>query len=746
MGSKLPHWKGILPAVMKQIIQSYKTGEMSLDEVPRPQTQPGTILVETRSSLISAGTEKMLVDLARKSLLGKAKARPDLVKKVINTAKREGILNTFQKVQSKLDTPIPLGYSCSGIVRELGDGVDYFQVGDHVVCGGAGYANHSEYNLVPKNLCVRIPQRSNGPSENGLLPFDEAAFTTVGAIALQGVRQAGLTLGERVCVIGLGLLGQLTAQICKASGCRVLGVDIDPQKIEMAKRFGADEAVHSQNLENQTWPFTHGSGFDAVIITAAAKGSELVALAGEISRMKGRVVAVGFVGLDVPRDVYYKKELDLRLSMSYGPGRYDAEYEERGHDYPLPYVRWTEQRNMQSFIELVADGQVNVRSLITHRFPFEDALNAYDMITQGKVASLGVILEYTQRRESSRIDIAPQSQTLSSNGIRLGLIGAGNFAKGVLLPKLKGRQSVTFQSVITARGMTARTVAEQFGFHCCQGSPDEVLLDQAVNTILVATRHNLHGPLVCKALDVGKHIFVEKPLCTSVEELRQIALKYHSLAKTGSTPVLMVGFNRRFSPFVQRIKTLLADRTTPIIASYRINAGLIPKDSWIQDPVEGGGRIIGEVCHFVDTLRYLISAPVKTVQTTCIQTDDMRHTNRDSVAITLGYSDGSVAAILYHALGNPDYPKEILEIATDGKIIVLNDYCDLEVYSKKKEKTKSKQDKGFDAEIDAFVKAIMEGGPSPIPFSEIVETTKVTFAIHQALNTGRTIFLGENTA
>ncbi len=725
---------------MKQIIQSYKTGQMAVEEVPRPQVQPGMILVGTRASIISAGTEKMIVELARKSLLGKARSRPDLVQKVVKSIQKEGIAQALQKVRSKIDTLIPLGYSCSGVVCEIGSNVDAIQPGDAVACGGAGYANHSEFNIVPQNLCVKIPNRLDTAGGSALL-FEEAAFATVGAIALQGVRQAALTLGERVCVIGLGLIGQLTVQICKASGCRVIGADIDPGKIDMAVRFGAELAVHSNDLERQIWQFTNGAGADAVIITAAAKDSRLIALAGEISRLKGRVVAVGLVGLDVPRDVYYRKELDLRLSMSYGPGRYDPEYEERGHDYPLPYVRWTEQRNMQAFLELVAAGSLDVRPLISHRYQFEQAIEAYDLITTGREPSLGVVLGYDKKREEPKAPVTKNLVGLPSPCVALGVVGAGNFAKAVLLPGFKAHKLVAFQGICTARGISAKAAHDRFGFQYCAEGAGDLIGDRAVNSVLIATRHNLHGPLVDQALAAGKHIFVEKPLCLNSDELNLIVRRYAESNKDGKAPVLMVGFNRRFSPLVQHIREIFASRSTPIVASYRVNAGFIPRDSWVQDPVEGGGRIIGEVCHFVDTLRFLTGSPVRSVQAASIQTDNSKLTSRDSLSITLSYQDGSVAAILYHALGNPGFPKEKVEIAAESKVIDLEDFCKLEIFGPKRERIKAKQDKGFAAEIDAFVNAVVNGGPAPIPFAEIVETTQVTFAVHKALNTGRVIHL-----
>ncbi|MGO9018934.1 MAG: bi-domain-containing oxidoreductase [Syntrophobacteraceae bacterium] len=732
---------------MKQIVQSYRSGKMSLEEVPRPQVCDKMVVVRTRASLISAGTEKMIVELARKSLLGKAKARPDLVQKVVKSIQKEGIGQALRKVRSKIDTPIPLGYSCSGVVCEAWSGVDAFQPGDAVACGGAGYANHSEFNIIPQNLCVKIPNRPD-TAGGGAVLFEEAAFATVGAIALQGVRQAALTLGERVCVIGLGLIGQLTVQICKASGCRVIGADIDPGRIETAVKFGADMGLHSNDLERQIWQFTNGAGADAVIITAAAKGSGLVALAGEISRIKGRVVAVGLIGLNVPRDIYYKKELDLRLSMSYGPGRYDAEYEERGHDYPLPYVRWTEQRNMQAFLELVAEGRLDVRPLISHRYPFEQALDAYDLITTGREPSLGVVLGYDNKREEPKTPATKKMMSLPSPCAVLGVIGAGNFAKAVLLPGFKAHKLVALRGICTARGVSAKAAHDRFGFQYCAEDAIELIGDKAVNSVLIATRHNLHGPLAAEALAAGKHIFVEKTLCLNADELNLIIRRRAESINDGKVPVLMVGFNRRFSPLVRHIRKVLSDRSTPIVASYRVNAGFIPGDSWVQDPVEGGGRIIGEVCHFVDTLRFLTGSPVRSVQAACIQSDNVKLTCRDSLSITLSYQDGSVAAIVYHALGNPGFPKERLEIAAEGKVIDLDDFCKLEIFGPKifrpkRQRIKVKQDKGFAAEIDAFVNAVVTGGPAPIPFTEIVETTKVTFAVHKALNTGRVIHLDD---
>jgi predicted dehydrogenase/threonine dehydrogenase-like Zn-dependent dehydrogenase len=739
---------------MKQIIQSYKTGEMKLEEAALPQVLPGTLLVETMASLVSAGTEKMLVDLAKKSLFGKARSRPDLVKKFIDKASREGILSTIQKVRTKLDNPIPLGYSCAGVVREVGEGVDEFAIGDQVACGGAGYANHADFNVVPKNLCVGLPERNGQP-----MPAEEAAFATVGAIALQGVRQAGLTLGERVAVIGLGLLGQLTAQLCKANGCGVIGSDIDAAKNQMALRLGADRAVGPTELETAVEEFSQGTGVDSVIITAASPDSRLIEVAGDISRIKGRVVVVGLVGMNVPRDVYYKKELDLRLSMSYGPGRYDPEYEERGHDYPLPFVRWTEQRNMEAFLGLVAAGRVDVKSLVTHRFPFENALDAYDMILKGKEPHLAVLFEYKEGKQQQKREALPASAPTGADSVVLGVIGAGNFARGVLLPRLKENPKVRLQTIATARGVTANGAAKQFGVQACANSSEEILAEKDINTVLIATRHNLHGPLVVGALKAGKNVFVEKPLCQTLPQLGEIIKCYQKsewsdwfksekspLEPTKKPPLLFVGFNRRFSPFIRKSAEILKSMTCPIFAIYTVNAGMIPKESWIQDPVEGGGRIIGEVCHFADTLRFLAGAPVKSVQAMCIQTEDKRQVSRDSLSIVLKYANGSVGTILYHAMGSPDYPKERMEVAASGTTLVLDDFRRLDIFGSKKETLKSSQDKGFKNEVEAFVNSVTGKGLLPIPPSEIFETTLVTFAVHESLNKGAIVNLGEFAA
>ena len=475
---------------------------------------------------------------------------------------------------------------------------------------------------------------------------------------------------------------------------------------------------------------------------AATKSDELVRLAGEISRLKGRVVVVGLVGMNLPRDIYYKKELDVRLSMSYGPGRYDVEYEERGHDYPLAYVRWTEQRNMEAFLDLVSSQRVDVLSLISHRFPFERALEAYRLITEGKESTLGVVLQYAPSPEPEKI-IVNSKKTLPSSGvIGVGFIGTGNFARSVLLPPLSKLENVSLRGVASGRGMSAKAAAQEFGFEYCSDSHEALIQDESIHAIFVATRHDLHGPLVRQILMAGKHVFVEKPLCINPEELQHIQLCVSDRKKGGNTPIAMVGFNRRFSELVRRMKESLSGRRTPLIASYRINAGFVPKESWVQDPIQGAGRIIGEVCHFVDTLRFLVGAPVRLVQAACVRSDQADHVDRDSVSINLSYEDGSVGNILYYALGNPAYPKEKLECAADGCTVLLDDYRRIEILSgRNKDKKSGKQDKGHAQEIRSFIEAVSSGGPEPIPFQELAETTMVTFAVHRALNTGETVLI-----
>jgi len=712
---------------MKQLIQSYKTGELGLFEVPAPICDENGVLIKTTASLVSAGTEKMIVDIAKKSLLGKAKARPDLVKQVIDKMKKEGIQNTLEKVFNKLDTPIPLGYSCAGHVMDVGNNIDGISVGDRVACGGVGYANHSEINYVPKNLFVKIPDNVDDI---------DASFVTVGAIALQGIRQTGPTLGENIAVMGLGLLGQLTVQMLKANGCRVIGSDVDPDKIELAKKLGADEACHAEDLIKKAMDFSNGYGVDAVIITASTMSNQPIIDAGDISRMRGRVIVVGMVGMEIPRNEYYKKELTLKLSMAYGPGRYDPEYEEKGIDYPYDLVRWTEQRNFEAFLNLIAEGKVRPKELITHEFDFDNAMKAYDLL-EGKVKEkyLGIVLKYTHDLDIQEHKIVQiNAKPIPQDEVSVGLIGAGNFTKSIILPNLKKVDGFELTGLCTATGVSAHGTGQKHGFKYITTDTNEIYKNDEINAVFITTRHDQHAPNVLKTIKAKKHCFVEKPLCINEEELEEIAEAYD-----GSV-ILQVGFNRRFAPLVRKMKERVGN--VPMSVTYRVNAGVIPKNIWVQDPDVGGGRIVGEVCHFIDTCSYLIGSEVDNVYAACIHKNDKSIPDEDNVSIVLTYKNGSTATINYYAYGDSSMPKEYMELFANGIAMEMNNFRELIIYEKgKKERFKnSNQDKGFINEFKMFKKAVQTGVPA-IPFESIYNTTLTTFKILESLKSKQAIEL-----
>lgn len=704
---------------MKQVLQSYKTGEIRVADVPAPASpEPGGVLVLTRASLVSAGTERMAIDLGRKSLVGKARARPDLVQKVLQKLSRDGVVATARTVFAKLDVPNPLGYSCAGTVIDADDAP--YSPGERVACAGAKVANHAEVNAVPRNLCARIPAG---------LSDEEASFVTLGAIALHGVRTAGVQLGERVAVIGLGLIGQIAMQLVRAQGCRVLGVDVDRSKLELARELGCDAVATPDEAASQIAALTEGRGADAVIICAASSGNEPVELAGELCRDRGRVVAVGAVGMNLPRRPYYDKEIVFLQSRSYGPGRYDPQYEDRGIDYPVGYVRWTEQRNMEAFLEALASGQVNVKRLITHRFPVERAEDAYRLIT-GETGEpfLGVVLTYPGDEQAARtriVEVSGAGKEHERAGI--GFVGAGAFATGVLVPAFARLSTARMVSIASGRGVTARHLAEKFEFSKATSSIDEQLADPAVDAVVIATRHNLHATQAARALEAGKHVFVEKPLALDETQLAQVLA-----AQATSGKVLMVGFNRRFSPLAVELKRRLSGRTTPLSLQYRVNAGPLPADSWIKDPEVGGGRIVGEACHMIDLCGFLTDALPVRVHAERLGAAD------DDVHLTVRFSDGSVATIAYVANGDAAYPKERLEVLGDGAVAVLDDFRTLEVSrgGRRKRSTNLLQDKGHRAEVEAFVEAARRGGPAPIPLASLVATTRATFAALASLSTG----------
>jgi predicted dehydrogenase len=715
---------------MKQILQSYKSGELWLAEVPTPACSRGGAVVRTTTSFVSAGTERMLVDFAKKNIIGKAFAMPDQVKKVIRKMQSEGIFATIEKVQAKLDQPIPLGYSCAGVIEEAGVECGGLSVGDRVACAGAGYANHAEFNYVPKNLLVKIPDS---------VSFEDASCATVGSIALQGVRQCDVRVGEVVCVMGLGLLGLIAVQILKASGTIVIGFDPNEARCAQAREFGAAVAV-SSNLVSACMEKTNGRGVDAVLIMAATQSNEPVTQAGEICRHRGKVVVTGMVGMDIPRDNYYKKELDFMLSLSYGPGRYDTQYEEKGVDYPFGYVRWTEQRNIESFLALVEQGLVTPSRLITHRFRIDDALSAYELLLgKTKEPYLGIVINYeaTDKAEKKNEKTLIVREYLpNKNDISIGFIGAGNFAKAVLLPEIK-KTGAALKYICTASGMSAEQTAKKHGFSIATTDSDTLLKDNDINTIFIATRHNSHAAYVIKSLSAGKNVFVEKPLCVTREEMADL-----KKAVADTRGMLMVGFNRRFSPHAKLLSDYFKNRRTPMMLNYRINAGNIPVDHWIQDINIGGGRIIGEGCHFVDFASSIIGSKAISVYATSLSTAEDSRKPEDSVAFAIKYADGSVANIQYIANGSSDFSKENCELFADGSTAIMDDFKKTVCAGKLGKKSISgKQAKGFSEEIEAFFRAITNGKAAPININSIFETTDITFSVIESLRSGKRVDL-----
>ncbi len=713
---------------MKQLLHSYKTGEIQVADVPVPAVEPGTLLVRTAASLVSAGTEKMVLELGKKTLLGKAQDRPDLVQKVVDKVSRDGLLATARTVLDKLGEPSPLGYSCAGTVWKVGLGVTGFRPGERVACAGAKLANHAEVNAVPFRLCAQVPK---GVSD------EAAAFVTVGTIALQGVRTAAPMLGENIAVIGLGLIGQLTVQILRAAGCRVLGIDLDPAKLALAKAGGARETIlRSGDVAQAVAGLTDGRGMDAVILCAATDSNDPVELAGQICRDRGRVIVVGAVPMDVPRRPYYDKELSLLLSRSYGPGRYDPAYEEQGHDYPLGYVRWTEGRNFNAFLDLCADGRVNVAPLITHRIPIDQAEDAYALLSgEHQEPYLGILLTYPQDRElSSTVSLSvAHPKARKQADVRVGVVGAGAFASGVLVPALARAKQARLSTIVSGHGITARHVGERFGF--AQASSDFAALcgDAAIDAVVIATRHNLHAEQAVAALAAGKHVFVEKPLALTAAELEDVRR-----AALRANRILMVGFNRRFAPLAEKLKDFLGNRSAPLLMSYRVNAGPLPPESWIRDRAIGGGRIIGEVCHFVDLLSFLAGAPPISVQAS--GTDALGGA-ADQVIAILTFGDGSVGSIIYATGGDTSFPKERLEVLGAGSVAVLDDFRMLELVrgGKRKYSRALGQDKGHGVEMARFIDAIAKAGPVPISLDSLCATTQATFAIEESLRTGGAI-------
>lgn len=683
-----------------------------------------SVLVQTSHSIVSAGTERMVVELAKKSLLKKAMARPDLARKVIQKMRSEGFRAALEKTFAKLDTPVALGYSAAGRVVEAGRNVYEFKPGDRVACGGAGYAGHAEYLAVPRNLCVKIP---DGVS------YEDASFATLGAIALQGVRQADLRLGERVAVVGLGLLGLITVQLLKASGCMVLGIDPNPDRCQLAKELGADMAASSGAVD-AAMALSGSYGLDAVLLTAATSSNQPIEEAADMLRLKGKVVVVGVVGLNIPRDAFFKKELELKLSMSYGPGRYDPDYEERGRDYPYAHVRWTEQRNMQCFVEQVAAGRLTPGKLITHRFDIDKGLEAYALMEQKEIPYLGISLKYPLQEAVPaapvrRVEI---KRAATSGGIGVGLLGAGNYAKSVLLPALKKIPGVSLQGVCTVKGMSSTETAKKAGFVYATTDPDQVINDPNVHTVLISTRHDTHADYTIQALQANKHVLVEKPLAITQEQLDRIKQALETLP--AQRPILSVGFNRVFSKHTAAVLKHFANRSCPLTIQYRINAGTIPTESWIQDPEEGGGRILGEVCHFVNWCEHVVGATITSIQASSAGSTTRQEQADDTATIQMHFSDGSIASLLYLSSGSNGVAKERIEVHAAKKSAIIDDFASTTLFGGKTTSIRGQQDKGVPHMLHEFFAGIAHGRP-PLPEPLVLSSTQATLDILRQLRT-----------
>ncbi|MBD3349562.1 MAG: zinc-binding dehydrogenase [Candidatus Eisenbacteria bacterium] len=712
---------------MRQLTHKLKDGSLDVLEVPEPLLEAGQVLVRNHFSVISGGTEGSTVSTARKSYVGKAKERPQQFKQVVDSLRTKGPVQTYRAVMKKLDAHSPLGYSSAGEVVEVGPGVNEFAPGDLVACAGAGYANHAEFVAVPVNLCVKLPEGAR---------LERAAYNTVGAIAMQGVRQAELNLGESCVVIGLGLIGQLACLLLRASGVRVIGVDIDEGVLGIAREHCVEAAFLASDplLADAVNEATDGIGADAVVIAAASKSEGPVNLAGSLIRKRGKVVILGRVPTDYDFECYYKKELDLRMSCSYGPGRYDPDYEEGGCDYPASYVRWTEKRNMVAFQELLHSSKVDLDYLTTHTFDLDEAPRAYDLILKDDEPHLGIVIRYDTGTPLERERVVVRTEPVEGK-IGVAFIGAGSYAMGSLLPNVKG-DDVALRTVMTAHGTSSRSVADRYGFESCTSEPDDIWKSESVNTVFVTTRHDTHARYVLEALRSGKNVFVEKPLTLTAEELEEVSGLYRELAARGEAPALMVGFNRRFSPLTAALKERF--REGPMAMVYRVNAGAMDKDHWMQMPDVGGGRIIGEACHFIDYLTFLNgSLPVEVSASVMEEPDHLE----DTVNMSLRFANGSIGVVSYLANGSSALPKEYVEVHRGGQSGVLSDYKELQLFSRGKPRRERlvSQNKGQPEMMKAFLDSLREGGAAPIPFDEIHAVMLATFRAVESFRARRTI-------
>lgn len=706
---------------MLQVLQELSTGQTVLREVPAPALSAGTVLIRTRRSLISAGTERMLVEFGRASLLDKARQQPERVAQVMDKARTDGVLATVSAVRSRLDEPLALGYCNVGVVLGVGAGVAGLAVGDRVVSNGA----HAQVVCVPRNLCARIPDD---------VTDEAAAFTIVGAVALQGIRLAAPALGERFVVIGLGLIGLLAVQLLRAAGCRVLGIDPDPHKAQRARALGADVVAidSSEDAEQAAERFSAGRGVDAVLIAAATRSSEPVSLAARVCRKRGRVVLVGVAGLELNRDEFYRKELTFQVSCSYGPGRYDPEYEQGGQDYPFGYVRWTEQRNFEALLDMLALGRIDAQALISHRFALASAPAAYDLLTSDFEPHLGILLEYPEDDavELLRPVVALQPAAARGPGTVPGtvFIGAGQYASRVLIPAFAAC-GVRLVGIASRAGVSAAHYGRKFGFGMASSDVEEMIAAPDAEIVVIATRHDSHAGLAVRALQSGKHVFVEKPLALTAPEIDAVAAAARRGAAGAARPLLMVGFNRRFAPHIVRIRSLLASVPEPKSVIITVNAGALPDDHWLHDPRSGGGRIAGEACHFVDLARCLVGQPIVAARLQAVAGGTVRR--EDKVSMTLAFADGSWSAIHYLANGHRAFPKERIEVFCAGRVLQLDNFRRLRGYGWPAFTGLRlwRQDKGQRACVAAFVDAIRRGAPAPIELEELLEVSRVTLTL-----------------
>ncbi len=715
---------------MKQLLQNMKTGETHIADVPVPRPSQGTALVRTVASLVSTGTERMVIEFAKQGLLGKAKSRPDLVRDVLNKARQEGLLTTIEAAMNKLDQPMALGYSSAGTIVQTGPGLSGFRAGNRVACAGGGYAVHAEFAAVPQNLMAHIPDD---------VSFEQAAFTTIGAVAMQGFRLADVQVGAQIAVIGLGLLGLLTVGIASAAGCQVLGVDLDPGRVALASQMGAHVAVPRSDAVEAALAFSHGRGVDAVLICADSTSNDPLELAGEIARDRAKVIAVGAISLEVPRKSFYEKELDLVVSRSYGPGRYDKNYEEKAMDYPIGYVRWTETRNMEAFLNLLAQGKLDVNPIITHRIPIGEGQKAYELITS-KEPFLGVLLTYEEVGipSDNRIinRMAPSVQVKPGDILALGVLGAGNYARSTFLPVVQKVGGIAPVGIVSASGATAQHAAQRHGFGFATSDAETLLKDPAINLMAILTRHNLHTPQILAAFEAGKHVYCEKPLAINHNQLEEI----RAALQIENQPTLMVGFNRRFAPLAKALKSFVQNRQVPLFAHYRVNANRLPEDHWLIDPEIGGGRIIGESCHFIDFLIFLVGE--NPVEVTTHGLPDQGIYSEDNVVMNFRFPDGSLGVVSYLANGDKAYPKEYVEVFCGGKVAALHDWRKLEMVEKGHRKVKRnllRQDKGHSNAWKAFLNALQGRKDPPIPYEQIIGVTLASFAALESLRDSKPV-------